>query len=179
MSSVLAIIPAKPNSTRLPNKNYLEIDGEPLWERAERTAIEAKIFDQIVLSGAGRNPILCEDGVESAAVVFDVLCRDNYKHDEFCLLNPSSPCRTAEQIVWAYHYFHDHNIDCFYSVDRSGKHNGDFLFWQTIAFLRYVSRSCIPMRAFEHHALTTDGVDINTQEDFDRACYTLRNRKAV
>jgi CMP-N-acetylneuraminic acid synthetase len=164
--SLLAIIPAKSNSRRLKNKTYLKINGEMLWERAERTAIESKIFDQIVVVTDWRHPYLLDDEVHSAAVCFEVLSKLRYAHDHFCLLNPCSPRRTPSMLRDAWQHFVKIRKPCLYSVDQMDKHNGDFLFWKTLPFLRFISRSCLPGYGVK---LMTQGVDINTQEDFDLA----------
>src|SRR5262249_53285713 len=116
--SLLAIIPAKRHSRRLNNKNYLEINGEALWERAERCAIEAGIFDQIAVVTDERHHYLLDDDVQSATVCFDVLTRLDYRYDTFCLLNPSSPCRTPSMLRDAFNYFIKMNKPCLYSVNE-------------------------------------------------------------
>lgn len=187
MNSLLGIIPAKGHSNRLPGKNMLKIDGETLVLRAIRCAADAEIFDDIVVSTDSleiyhavdfqfvrrhlRSDAFSVDGVESAAVVMDVLATTSQQHadlyDNFCLLNPSSPCRTPEQLKQAWFFFNTGKMDSLGSAEKEmNKHNGDFLFWKTIPFLRYISRSIIaPTTA----PIYTNGIDINTEADYLKA----------
>jgi len=188
--SCLAIIPAKSKSRRLPNKNFLKIENETLWERALRCAKKAEIFDGYAVSSDGvtdylpRPQILCDDQVQTAAVVFDVLAQVSYMYDSFCVLNPSSPCRTPEMLKDAYKEFTELQVDCFYSTDGRHHHNGDFLFWQTLPFLRYISRNIIPYSGsfpsvsgdFTYAGKLTDGIDVNTLEDFESAERAIQRR---
>jgi len=50
MEKVIAIIPARGGSKRLPRKNVLPLDGVPLLARVIRTAKDSGIFDDIVVS---------------------------------------------------------------------------------------------------------------------------------
>lgn len=179
--SLLAIIPAKKNSRRLPNKNMLPIGGVPMVVRAIRCAKESGIFDGVVVSsedleilnvarGAGartnwRLPQLSDDEVQTAAVVFYALCALDLEYDAFCVLNPTSPLRTPEELREAYAKFIKDGVGCLASGRFNG-HDGDFLFWKTLPFLRYISRSIIPPDA---SWMIGSGVDINTQEDYDLA----------
>ena len=197
--SLLAIIPAKKHSTRLPGKNMMQINGETLVGRALRTAVESKIFDNIALhtddvgamaeasvlstQSSGliirqwRDWQLSVDGVESAAIALDSLSRLKFRFDVFCLLNPSSPCRTVEMLQRAHNEFKSKNMDCLVSGNQLlQRHNGDYLFWKTIPFLRYISRSIIPPSEFPYSRFT-GGIDINTQEDFDLAVKTLSDHR--
>ena len=47
---MLAVIPAKGASTRLPRKNMLYLGGKPLLAWTVEAAIESKVFDEIVVS---------------------------------------------------------------------------------------------------------------------------------
>ena len=171
--SLLAIIPAKKHSTRLPGKNMLEINGETLVHRAVKCAIDSNIFTSVIVSDDNyrSSPLLSMDGVESAAVVFDVLANEKYKFEVFCLLNPTSPCRTVEMLQRAHNEFKSKDLDCLWSMGKYGNHDGNFLFWKTIPFLRYISRSIID----GSHWARTDGIDINTQEDFDLAVKQIQS----
>ena len=205
--TLLAIIPAKKHSTRLPGKNLMQINGESLVGRALRTAVESKIFDTVALNtddvGAmvqasaldsglrtqhsgliirqWRDWQLSVDGVESAAIALDSLSRLKFRFDSFCLLNPTSPCRTVEMLQRAHNHFVSHDLDCV--VSHSGDmeiHNGDYLFWKTIPFLKYISRSIVPhddLVRINTEFFFTKGIDINTQEDFDLAVKTLSDRR--
>ena len=193
--NIVAIIPAKAKSNRLPGKNLLKIDSETLVHRALRTAVEAGIFSRIILHTDSAEAMreaehfsevlhfwrdwqLSMDRVESAAIAFDCLSRLQFKCDGFCLLNPTSPCRTVEMLQRAYNEFRSRDLDCLVSGDALlQRHDGDFLFWKTIPFLRYISRSIIPENAYWGE--NSSGIDIDEKEDFDFALRTLRHSKTV
>lgn len=50
MEKVIAIIPARGGSKRLPRKNILPLDGVPLLSRVIRNAQNSRIFDDIIVS---------------------------------------------------------------------------------------------------------------------------------
>ena len=50
MSKIIAIIPARGGSKRLPRKNILPLGGVPLLSRVIRTARNSDLFDKIVVS---------------------------------------------------------------------------------------------------------------------------------
>jgi len=46
----IAIIPAKAQSVRFPNKNRAKFMGIPLWRLACQVALESKVFTNVILS---------------------------------------------------------------------------------------------------------------------------------
>ena len=50
MEKIIAIIPARGGSKRLPRKNILPLDGQPLLSRVIRTAQKSNVFDDIIVS---------------------------------------------------------------------------------------------------------------------------------
>ena len=50
MSKIIAIIPARGGSKRLPRKNILPLGGVPLLSRVIKTARNSDLFDKIVVS---------------------------------------------------------------------------------------------------------------------------------
>lgn len=113
---ILALIPAKAASTRLPRKNMLQIGGETLVSRAVRCAREAGIFDDIVVTtedseiaaeavrAGGRVPFLRPEklAVDPAGVadvtlyVLDELEKRGEHYETVAILLPTSPFRTPE-----------------------------------------------------------------------------------
>ena len=45
---LVAVIPARSGSKRIPGKNIKEFDGVPMISRTIRTLLEAELFDEIV-----------------------------------------------------------------------------------------------------------------------------------
>jgi len=48
--TILAIIPARGGSKRLPNKNILELDGKPLIAWSIEEGLKSKYIDKVVVS---------------------------------------------------------------------------------------------------------------------------------
>lgn len=111
---VLAIIPARKGSKRLPGKNHKKFNGKSLIKWTIESAINSQYVSHIVLSsnddvvlriGSSYKEIFClnrsdelsGDHVSSAAVVLDVL--ESFKgFDYFILLQPTSPLRNHNHI---------------------------------------------------------------------------------
>ena len=116
--SALCIIPAKGSSTRLKRKNLLEIQGKPLVTIAVEKVIESRIFDSVIVStedkeiaalsvssGASvpflRRPELSRDPSTILDVVLDVLDHlgpETTSFDSLCIVLPTSPLMTVEDI---------------------------------------------------------------------------------
>ncbi|KGP63661.1 CMP-N-acetylneuraminic acid synthetase [Legionella norrlandica] len=115
---VLAIIPARAGSKRLPGKNIKLLSGKPLIAHTIKAALQANCCDQIVVStdsqeiadiaiqyGASvpwlRPECLADDSANVVDAVIDLL--DKYKKinvyfDSVLLLQPTSPFRKPETI---------------------------------------------------------------------------------
>lgn len=120
--SNIAIIPARSGSKGLKDKNIKELNGKPLLAYSIEAAKESKLFDEIMVStdsskyseiarSFGANvPFLRSEGnssdkASSWDVVLEVLSRyfeTGKKFDSVCLLQPTSPLRTANDIADAY-----------------------------------------------------------------------------
>lgn len=118
----IAIIPARSGSKGLKDKNIKLLRGIPLLGYSVAAAQKSGFFDEVMVStdsvayaeiaqkcGAAvpflRSTELGSDSAGSWAVVREVL--KNYENlemqfDTVCLLQPTSPLRTAEDIVGAY-----------------------------------------------------------------------------
>ena len=121
----IAIIPARSGSKGLPDKNIKDLAGKPLIAYSIEAAISSGRFDTIMLStdsekyaeigrkyGAEvpflRSELTSSDTASSWDMVQEVL--EGYESigktfDTFCLLQPTSPLRTAEDIQGAYHLY--------------------------------------------------------------------------
>ena len=112
---ILAIIPARSGSKRLPNKNILNLAGKPLIAWTIEEAKKSKYIDKVVVStdseqiaeisrqyGAEipflRPAELAQDTTSSIDVI--KYCMENLKDDfdYLMLLQPTSPLRTYEDI---------------------------------------------------------------------------------
>lgn len=113
--NILAVIPARGGSKRLPDKNILDFAGKPLIAWTIDAALKSKyITDVIVSTDDGRIasiakkygakvPFLRPDSLASdesiiADVVLDLVNKLSEKYKYIALLQPTSPLRTAQHI---------------------------------------------------------------------------------
>ena len=132
---ILALIPAKAASTRLPRKNMARLGGQTLVARAVRCAIDAGIFTDVVVTtedaeiaqeaqlAGGRVHIRPEKlAVDPAGVadvtlyVLDELERNGFDYRTVCILLPTSPFRTPEDCRAALRLYIDRGVDFLMSV---------------------------------------------------------------
>ena len=134
--SNIAIIPARSGSKGLKDKNIKELNGKPLLAYSIYAAKESKLFDEIMVStdsskyaeiarSFGANvPFLRSEGnssdkASSWDVVLEVLSKyfeTGQKFDSVCLLQPTSPLRTSNDIVEAYKLLENKEADAVTSV---------------------------------------------------------------
>ena len=126
---ILAIIPARGGSKRLPNKNILELNGKALIQWTIEAALGGNKIDTVMVSTdcsniadisiqAGANvpylrcAELSSDTASSSDVVLDVIRYYELIGDKFdvvILLQPTSPLRTTKQI--------DNALELFYAKE--------------------------------------------------------------
>ncbi len=121
----IAIIPARSGSKGLKDKNIKPLCGKPLIAYSIEAALKSGQFDEVMVStdsekyadiamqyGASipflRSPEMSTDYASSWDTVAEVL--NGYKRlgrefDTFCLLQPTSPLRTANDIIAAYELY--------------------------------------------------------------------------
>jgi len=117
MAKRYAVIPARSGSKGLPGKNVKPFAGKPLIAWTIKEALLADSFDQILVStdcpkiariskenGAEvpflRPKELASDTAKTAAVVLHLAAALQLKdEDRICLLQPTSPLRTASDIM--------------------------------------------------------------------------------
>lgn len=133
---VIAIIPARGGSKRLPRKNILPLSGKPLIGWTIEAAIKSEIFDEIIVStddheianisesfGAKvpfiRPKNLSGDSVGSIGVIKHALQWYSANHINFTdvvLLQPTSPLRNEQDIKAAYDMYTLNNASSVISV---------------------------------------------------------------
>ena len=123
----IAIIPARSGSKGVKDKNIRDLNGKPLMAYTIEAALKSGEFDEVMVSsdsekyaeiarnlGASvpflRSEVTASDTASSWDMVEEVL--RNYKElgkyfDTFCLLQPTSPLRTAEDIKKAYNVYRE------------------------------------------------------------------------
>lgn len=125
-SRILALIPARGGSKRLPRKNVLPLAGRPLIAWTIQAALDAGGIDDVVVStddaeiadvaraaGAAvpfrRPSALASDDATTLDVVWHALAELGNRHDWLVLLQPTSPLRTAADIADALDLARRHN----------------------------------------------------------------------
>ncbi len=121
----LAIIPARSGSKGVPDKNIKELCGKPLLAYTIEAALQSNVFDEVIVStDSARYAAIAEgygasvpflrskknagDGSATWDTVREVMraCQKQRKQFEaFCLLQPTSPLRSVQDIRNAYHIF--------------------------------------------------------------------------
>lgn len=129
----IAIIPARSGSKGLPDKNIREINGIPLMGYSISAAINSNMFSHVMVStdsgiyaemakklGAEvpflRSAETSGDGSSSWDVVKEVLGKYDEKFSTICLLQPTSPLRTAGDIIEGYKELEEKNADAITAV---------------------------------------------------------------
>lgn len=140
---LLAVIPARGGSKRLPRKNIRLLDGLPLLAYTIAAACDSGLFEQVVVStdsieiatiardyGACvpflRDENLADDFTPVSAVTADMLARLDPAADRFdavAQLMPNCPLRTASDVSDSYRQFHQSNALSQISVVRYGWQN--------------------------------------------------------
>lgn len=113
----IALIPARVGSKGVPGKNFREFCDKPLWRWALDTAFVSGVFEKIIVSSDGglidvpEDNRIIVDNTRPAEFATDEAPLDPLlvyymkKYPEFelwCLLQPTSPLRTAGDIRGAY-----------------------------------------------------------------------------
>ena len=136
---VLAVIPARYGSKRLPKKNLLKINKKTLIEVAYSSAIKSKFIDKVIVSTESRKikkicdkiskkivlhrpKFLSRDNVGSEKVILDVIKKIGKEYFYIVLLQATSPLRTTSDIDKALkkiEYFDfDNLVSIFHSKEK-------------------------------------------------------------
>ena len=136
---MLAIIPARGGSKSVPKKNIKFLDGKPLIAYTIEAACASRLIDRLILSTDDEKiaDVAREYGVEvpfmrpPELAKDDSLAIDNYlytlnklndekakQYDEFIVLQPTSPFRTAQDIDNAIELFYEKKADSVISVSE-------------------------------------------------------------
>ncbi|MDC0379692.1 acylneuraminate cytidylyltransferase family protein [Litorivicinus sp.] len=135
---LVAIIPARGGSTRVPGKNMRLLAGKPLIYWTIKAAKEANVFDLILVStdsvaiadyaisiGASvpflRDPALSTASTATSEVLIDILDKLSLvgQFKAIMLLQPTSPFRTHSDIINCVNLYRQNNCVAVYSVFES------------------------------------------------------------
>ena len=131
---VLAIIPARGGSKRIPRKNLREIDGLPLFVHTILSAKGCGLIDKIIVSSDDeeilaialendcdidkRSADLSGDEATTIEILKDLLNRQT-GFDVLLTLQPTSPLRSSSHIVSALNFYIEKNADAVISVCKA------------------------------------------------------------
>ncbi len=134
--SILAIIPARGGSKRLPRKNTLPINGKPLIYWTIKAALKSQYIDKIVISSddhevkklssfynvdfIDRPKELSLDDSTTISVVMHAFEKLGAKYDYIILLQPTSPLRNSRHIDEAISLLNKKRSDAIISVCEVG-----------------------------------------------------------
>lgn len=128
MARTFALIPARGGSKGIPHKNIVNLAGKPLLAHSIHAANAAQVFDAIYVSsddaqilaiaeqeGAAtirRNPAFAQDQSPTDPTIQEFIEKQFLAADDvIVLLQPTSPLRTAENIIAALELYYLRN-DC-------------------------------------------------------------------
>ncbi len=143
--SVVAFIPARAGSKRIPDKNICSIAGHPLLAYSVCAAIDSKIFDAVVCATdselyadiaryyGAEVPFLRDSkisgdkspDIEWVLYMLQGLNAEGRAYDAFCILRPTSPFRLGKTIQKAWDVFiGDPYADSLRAVEKCKQHPG-------------------------------------------------------
>ena len=143
--SIVALIPARSGSKRVPDKNIRPLAGHPLIAYTIAAALESGIFDAVIVStdskryadiakhyGAEvpfmRPPELAGElspDIEWVEYTLKRLQNEGHDYDCFSILRPTSPFRQADTIQRAWHEFlAEEGVDSLRAVEKCKQHPG-------------------------------------------------------
>ncbi len=198
-TSILALIPARGASKRLPRKNVRPLGGVPLIGWTIRAAKESGVLERIVVStdddeiaaiarseGAEvpfmRPAELAQDDSSSEAVgehaLHSLAGQDGYEPEYILLLQPTSPLRTADDIR-SLIALREKNAATAVVSFRGGaaapELNGALYLVRTDVFLE--EKTFFPACALHYIMPPERSIDIDTEADWARVEEELRARR--
>lgn len=141
---MVALIPARAGSKRIPRKNIKPLGGHPVIAYTIHAALESGVFDRWVVAtddpevdayirdvwgprgveSRRRAPENCTDDAPDIAWVRERCGHPEYPWDAFAILRPTSPFRTAATIRRAYDLFTAVDCDSIRAVEPVSEHPG-------------------------------------------------------
>ncbi len=145
-NSILAVIPARGGSKRLPRKNILNLRNIPLVVYSIRAALDCDLISDVVVTS--EDPEICSIASKTGALIIkrpaelagdtisnehvikhaiDVFSTDNYFPEYVVLLQPTSPLRTAHHLEQCLRQFINSGMKSVMSVCKVEHHPGKFI----------------------------------------------------
>ncbi len=144
-TNIVALIPARAGSKRVPDKNIRRLAGHPLIAYSIAAALQSKIFKAVIVSTdsdryadiarhyGAEVPFLrpakiagdTSPDIEWVAYTLDRLRKDGQEFDCFSILRPTSPFRLPETIQRAWDEFlAQEGVDSLRAVEKCQQHPG-------------------------------------------------------
>ncbi|RUR20234.1 acylneuraminate cytidylyltransferase family protein [Legionella sp. km535] len=141
--SILAVIPARGGSKRLPRKNILKLRNKPLVEYSIDAALHCDLISDVVVTS--EDPEICSIASKTGAMVIhrplelagdtvsnehvikhaiEVFSADNYFPEYVVLLQPTSPLRTSVHLKQCLNQFLNSGMKSVMSVCKVEHHPG-------------------------------------------------------
>jgi CMP-N-acetylneuraminic acid synthetase len=136
MDATIAMIPARMGSERLPRKNLVLLNGEPLVGHVVRAAQKANVFNRIVINADHpvfgeiaqqygvefyqRPPELATSAAQSDDVVYDFMQKHPAAYVAW--VNSIAPLQTATEIANVVNYFLGQHLDSLVTVHAEQVH---------------------------------------------------------
>ena len=195
---VLAIIPARKGSKRLPGKNKANFAGKPLWLNTAHIARDAGIKkivvttdDEEILSTAGHDLIMLKRSKETAGddaatedVILEVIHQltqqgiEDKEYKTICLLQCTSPLLTPRTLRHALHQFQEKSMRCLIAYNRDYKPCGAFYIFRYAEFLFY-GNSCYGIDDLHIYILSPEqAIDVDNLWDW-RAAQAVKSGRVV
>ena len=143
--SIVALIPARAGSKRIPDKNIRPLAGHPLIAYTISSALQSQVFSAVIVSTDSQKyediaghygaevPYLrpadiagdLSPDIEWVEYTLSRLRQDGREYDCFSILRPTSPLRLPETIQRAWHAFKDERgVDSLRAVEKCKQHPG-------------------------------------------------------
>ena len=201
--TVLGFVPARGGSKGIPRKNIRLLAGKPLLAYTAATALAARLLDRIILStddpeiaaigeAAGLEvPFLrpAELAVDSTPMVDVVLHAlhwlesERQRYDAVCILQPTSPLRTAATIDRCISLLWDREVDTVISVRPvPTEYNPHWVYFETSdGLLQPSMKNCaeVPCRQQLPAAYHADGTVFLTRTRTIIEYHTLKGGKLL
>lgn len=144
-TNIVALIPARAGSKRIPDKNIRPLAGHPLMAYSISAALQSRIFSAVIVSTdsgmyadiarhyAAEVPFMrpaefagdISPDIEWVAHILDQLRKDGREYDCFSILRPTSPFRLPETIRRAWQTFiAQAGVDSLRAVEKCTQHPG-------------------------------------------------------